>query len=144
MKVSPCVISKATSSVGFVVPELNSANCWRLLRPKLNQFVNIIDSGHRSNGKAAKMRIDRNRLRIRITNDTNAQITSEFTNFIAEFRPEIGIFDVVNGTMKKIALARHHAGTLCAKVRMVINAIEQVRRTRFLRDNAKKATHKLL
>lgn len=45
---------------------------------------------------------------------------------------------------KKIALARHHAGTLCAKVRMVINAIEQVRRTRFLRDNAKKATHKLL
>ena len=91
-----------------------------------DQLVQVVDFGHRSDGKLAEMRVHHNRLCIRVADDANADVAGEFAQLVAELRAEIRILDVVDRTVKKFAVVGHHTSTFGAQMRVIVNAIEQV------------------
>jgi predicted NBD/HSP70 family sugar kinase len=46
------------------------------------------------------MRADEQRLRVIVANNANAAISAEFWQISFEFRPEVVVFDVMNGSTK--------------------------------------------
>ena len=65
--------------------------CQELLR----QVFGIVDPGDSDQGETSEMGVDKHRLGIRITDDTDAGIAGEFPEFIFEPAPEIAVFKTV-------------------------------------------------
>ena len=107
----------------------------------VDELIQIVDFSHRTNGKLAQMRVDHDRLCIRIADDANAYVTHKLVQLIAELRAEIRVFDVVNRTVKQFTVVGHHARTFGAEMGMIVNAIEQILDARMFWNSAKKAAH---
>ena len=68
-----------------------------ILREKLIfQFFNIGDFCDSNNGKASEVRINNNRLRVCITNNTDSGISFELIQFIFKFSTKISTFQIVD------------------------------------------------
>ena len=92
----------------------------------LLQLLDVVDAGYRGDGKAAQMRIDHNGLGISVADDADTVVALEFVQLAVELGAEIGVFDVVNGTVESAVLNSHHAGTLGAQMRMVVYSVKQI------------------
>ena len=61
----------------------------------LGQVFGIVDPGDSDQGKTSEMGVDKHRLGIRVTDDTDTGIAGEFSEFIFEPAPEIAVFKTV-------------------------------------------------
>ena len=84
----------------------------------VGQLVDVVDLGHRADGELAEVRVDDDGLRIRVANDTDADVASKFVHrhFIAEFSTEVSVFDVVDRAVEHRAVVGHHARSLGAQM----------------------------
>ena len=90
------------------------------------------------------MRVDDDRLRIRITDDAYALITRERVEFVFKLRTEIVALQIVNLTTETLLLVvHHHTRTPCTEMRIVVSAVEQVVHTALRADGSKESSHTL-
>ena len=84
----------------------------------VDKFIHVIDLGHRSDGKLAEMRVDDDRLCIRVADDTNAAVASKLVHghLIAELSAEISVLDVVDRAVKHLAVVSDHTRALGAEM----------------------------
>jgi hypothetical protein len=90
------------------------------------------------------MGVHHDRLCVRVAYDPDAEGSPEFVQVFAELGPEVGVLDVVDGTMEEIVLKGYHTGAFRAEVGMVVYAIKKVGIARSVRDNTEKTAHNLL
>ena len=60
------------------------------------QFVHIVDLAHRAYCKAPQVRVDDDRLRVGVADDTNAHIAGHLVKVFAELGAKVRVLDVVN------------------------------------------------
>ena len=64
----------------------------------LLQLFDVVDFSHRRDGEPTKVGVHHDRLRIRIADNPDTGIPNEFTYFIIELGPEIGVLNIMNRT----------------------------------------------
>jgi hypothetical protein len=75
------------------------------------------------------MRADEQRLRVIVADNANAAISTEFWQISFEFRPEVVVFDVMNGSVKPGRAVYREATSSGSEVGMVICSVKQITHT---------------
>ena len=89
------------------------------------------------------MRVDNDRLRIGVADHTYALTSYKRIEFVLEFRAEIVPLEFMNLAVKpQRGVECNHAGTLGAKVRIVVCAVKQVIDNLRMFHGAEKASHR--
>ena len=76
-----------------------------------------------------------------VADDADADVAGHFREILGEFGAEMGVLDVVNVLVRLTVVEGCHAGTLGAKVRMIIRSVEQIGDTGSFGNDAKETTH---
>ena len=89
-----------------------------LVETVVDKLVQIIDLGHRADGKLAQVGVDDNGLSIGVADDANAFVASKlvYGHLIAELSAEISVLDVVDGTVEHVAIMGHHTSSFSAEM----------------------------
>lgn len=88
------------------------------------QFFKIIDFRNRHDTETAKMGVHDDWLCIRITDNTDTNVSFEFPQIITEFRSEIRVLYIMNRAMEYIVFDGYHTATLGAEMGMVVYTIK--------------------
>jgi hypothetical protein len=88
------------------------------------------------------MGIKQNGLRIGIGDYSHTHPASKFGELVFKFCPEIGTFDIMDASPESFTgTVEYHAGTLGAKVGIIISAKENIGNAPVARDNPKESAH---
>ena len=113
-----------------------------LLKELGSYLTKIVDFCDRDHCVTSQMGVHYNRLRIGVAYYPEPLIAYKMVELVLKFRAEIVSFETVDSTVKSLLRVKcNHSGTLCAKVRMIIGAVEQVIDTWLTRNRAEKASH---
>ena len=113
-----------------------------LAQQLVGDLAHIVHFRNRHHGIAPQVRVHDDRLWIGVADHAQSLVAYEPVKLVLEFRPEIVAFKTVNRAVETpFGVERHHTGTLCAQVRIVVGAIEQVVDTRCFRNCSEEAAH---
>ena len=84
----------------------------------VDQLVDVVDFGHRTDGELAQVRVDDDGLRVGVADDADAEVALKLihAHLIAELGAEIGILDVMDRAVEHGAVVGHHTRALGAEV----------------------------
>ena len=108
------------------------------------QRIDIVDFGHRDDGKAPQVGVNDERLRIGVADDADARGASlETAERALELGTEVRVFKVVYGTCETAfaAVIHCHTATARAEVRVIIRSVEDIGHAVVPRHSAKEAAH---
>ena len=110
---------------------MTAAHCLKMVDPGiekgLNQFVRIADQADDTNCKISKSRADKQRLRVRVADAADTEMTVHLLAHSFEFSAEGRIRDIVYIPLEPIIrIIRSHAGALRSQMGMIVNAEENV------------------
>ena len=110
----------------------------------LFQLLDIVDFGYCRDGKSTQMRVHHDGLRVGVADDADAGIALELAEVVGEFRPEIAVLNVVNGTAEQLCvlLIGDNTTALGSEMGVIVHPVEKVRNTRFGRDDPEKSAHR--
>jgi len=107
----------------------------------LHKIADVVDLCHRDDAELPQVGIENHWLGLIVADDADAQMTLEFMELRLEFRPEIGIFQVVNGPGKTSPMDNSHPTPHRTKVRVVICPIKKFFHTVLLRSDTEESAH---
>ena len=110
----------------------------------LFQLLDIVDFGYCRDGKSTQMRVHHDGLRVGVADDADAGVALELAEVVGEFRPEIAVLNVVNGTAEqlRVLLVGDNTAALGSEMGVIVHPVEKVRNTRFGRDDPEKSAHR--
>ena len=91
-----------------------------------HQFFDVGYQAHRRDGESAERGTHDERLRIGVGYDAEPYATGEIAHVPLELGAERGILDVVYGALEALAPQHAHPATMCAEMRVIIRAEEQI------------------
>ena len=95
------------------------------LEQVLFQFIDVINLGNRHDSELTEMGVDNNRLRIGITDDTDACISHKLIESRLKLCTKIRTFQIVNRTSKTgFLIVCCHTSPASPQMRIIVSAIE--------------------
>ena len=92
-----------------------------------NELLRVVDYADGRYSIKTEMRADEQRLRISVAYASNAAAAFEIAKIIFEFRPERGVFDVVDLALKaSISIIDGHSAAASAEMGMIVYAEKNV------------------
>lgn len=116
------------------------------VHPLLEEFVGdgaeVVDFGDGDHGVASEVGVYDDGLRVGVADDSEPLAAVEVVELILKFRAEVVALDAVDRAVEaQLGVESYQSGTFCAKMRMIVCAVEQVVDTRLFGDCSEEASH---